>query len=256
MDFNSTIEIIIKDLREIREIIDDFKNYPGVPLLQVELAKSKCKGAEEVISLLKVLKPAYEAAAQNTEMKKSSGEQLIDISEEEPVVEGQTEKVKPVTIRPNKEDTSVKAPESKSVSGEVHDKRLLQDEQTGSQHTEDTKGKKNGNIIFADQFSGTRPTILDKFGDEKENGLSEVIMKNHPVSDLKEAIGINDRFLFIREIFGGNRQAYEEAISKMNGAASFSDAKAILKSCSGEGEENEAMRQLLEIVKRKLPADE
>ncbi len=53
MDFNATIDLIIKDLEEARKIIDDLKKYPGVPVLQVELAKSKCKSAGEVISLLK-----------------------------------------------------------------------------------------------------------------------------------------------------------------------------------------------------------
>jgi hypothetical protein len=53
MDFNATIDLIIKDLDAAREIIDDLKKYPGVPVLQVELAKSKCKSAGEVIALLK-----------------------------------------------------------------------------------------------------------------------------------------------------------------------------------------------------------
>ena len=51
MDFNSTIDLIIKDLNEASEIIDDLKKYPGVPALQVEFAKSKCKSAGEVIAL-------------------------------------------------------------------------------------------------------------------------------------------------------------------------------------------------------------
>ncbi|MBP1666468.1 MAG: hypothetical protein H6Q23_1328 [Bacteroidetes bacterium] len=55
MDLNATIDIIVKDLNEAREIIDDLKRYPGVPELQVELAKSKCKSASEVISLFKNL---------------------------------------------------------------------------------------------------------------------------------------------------------------------------------------------------------
>jgi hypothetical protein len=55
MDFNATIDLIIRDLDEAREIIDDLKRYPGVPALQVELAKSKCKSAGEVIALLKNL---------------------------------------------------------------------------------------------------------------------------------------------------------------------------------------------------------
>ena len=37
MDFNATIDLIIKDLEEAGEIIDDLKTYPGVPELQVEL---------------------------------------------------------------------------------------------------------------------------------------------------------------------------------------------------------------------------
>ena len=56
MDFNATIDLIIKDLREASDIIDDLKKYPGVPHLQVELAKSKCRSAGEVIALLKTLK--------------------------------------------------------------------------------------------------------------------------------------------------------------------------------------------------------
>ncbi len=53
MDFNATIDLIIKDLQEAREIIDDLKKCPGIPVLQVELAKAKCKSAGEVIALLK-----------------------------------------------------------------------------------------------------------------------------------------------------------------------------------------------------------
>ena len=68
MDFNTTIDIIIKDLREAREIIDDLKNYPGVPQLQVELAKSKCKSAEEIIALLKTYK---------TDLDKTAGDKGI-----------------------------------------------------------------------------------------------------------------------------------------------------------------------------------
>ena len=32
MDFNATIDLIIKDLREASDIIDDLKKYPGFPI--------------------------------------------------------------------------------------------------------------------------------------------------------------------------------------------------------------------------------
>src|SRR5450759_2007593 len=62
MDFNSTIDIIIKDLDDARAIIDDLKKYEGVPILQVELAKSKCKSAADIIALLKTMNDIVPAA--------------------------------------------------------------------------------------------------------------------------------------------------------------------------------------------------
>ena len=67
MDLKKTIDFIINDLREARDIIDDLKNYPDVPLIQIELAKSKCKSAEDLIGLLKSLdKPvSHESRTRN-----------------------------------------------------------------------------------------------------------------------------------------------------------------------------------------------
>ncbi|MBI5008973.1 MAG: hypothetical protein HZB98_04865, partial [Bacteroidia bacterium] len=56
MEFNATIDLIIKDLNDACRIIDDLKSYPGVPEIQVELAKAKCKSAGDVIALLKSIK--------------------------------------------------------------------------------------------------------------------------------------------------------------------------------------------------------
>ena len=72
MDFNATVDLIIRDLHEAHDIIDDLRNYPGVPAIQIEMAKLKCKSAAEVIALLKnmqnetAIKPAT-ATVQKTE---------------------------------------------------------------------------------------------------------------------------------------------------------------------------------------------
>ena len=56
MDLNKTLDLIIRDLEEAREIIDDLKNYRDVPAIQIEMAKSRIRNAAEVISLFKSLK--------------------------------------------------------------------------------------------------------------------------------------------------------------------------------------------------------
>ena len=67
---------------------------------------------------------------------------------------------------------------------------------------------------------------------------------------------MNDRFLFIREIFDGNKDAYTQAISRLDSAESLTDARAVIMSYTGDSDENKAVKQLLDLVKRKLPSNE
>ena len=108
----------------------------------------------------------------------------------------------------------------------------------------------------ADKFNVTSNTFYEQLGNlQSEVEISDAI-KSKPITNLTDAIDLNDKFIFIQEIFNGNQDSYYEAIEKLNKVESLSDAKAIIMSYTGEGEENEAVEQLLNLVKRKLPADE
>jgi hypothetical protein len=67
---------------------------------------------------------------------------------------------------------------------------------------------------------------------------------------------VNDRFLFIREIFDGNKDDYAKAISRLDNVESLSDARAVIMSYTSENIESEAVQQLLNLVKRKIPSNE
>ena len=221
MDFNSSIDIIIKDLREAREIIDDFRNYPGVPRLQIELAKSKCKSAEEVIALLKSA-----GIEQENERKDSKKVQETQVYPEETkdTPEPLIELINPEAV-----------PESEE---RIHDKRVEKIHEPG---------------IVADRFTDSPDRLNERLGHNRQEDDISSVLKSKPVQNLSDAIGVNDKFLFIREIFAGNQSAYSDAIDKLNNTGNISDAKAIVMSYSGVGEENEAVKLLLDIVKRKLP---
>jgi len=51
-----------------------------------------------------------------------------------------------------------------------------------------------------------------------------------PIKDLKAAIGINDKFLFIASLFGGDEKAYEQAVKTINGFKIFAEAQFWIKS--------------------------
>ena len=59
-------------------------------------------------------------------------------------------------------------------------------------------------------------------GDIKELASS---LKHSPVQDLKKAIGINDRYLFISELFRGDEAMYERSIKTINNFRVLSEAE-------------------------------
>jgi hypothetical protein len=51
-----------------------------------------------------------------------------------------------------------------------------------------------------------------------------------PIKDLKAAIGINEKFLFINKLFDGSLEDYKHAIEKINSSQNLDSAKQFIKS--------------------------
>jgi uncharacterized protein with NRDE domain len=51
-----------------------------------------------------------------------------------------------------------------------------------------------------------------------------------PVSDLKQAITLNDKLLYIKDLFNGYNLAYSEAIDILNRFSNFEEAEKFLNS--------------------------
>jgi copper chaperone CopZ len=233
MDLNATIDIIIKDLNEAREIIDDLKKYPGVPELQVELAKSKCKSVSEVIVLFKNLP---------NKVSPARVERTVVLEE----------------IRHEKDslrtDSVVHVPEKDSIEVfEIHKSEPFPEAK--EQTTQPVK-KSVESAIIADQYSHRPESFNEKLGSLKHEDDVLGILKTKPLLSLNEAIGVNDKFLFIREIFDGDQELYNQVIIKLESVGSLADARAVVMSYTGENTENEAVKQLLDLIKRKFPSNE
>jgi hypothetical protein len=230
MDFNTTIDLIIKDLNEASAIIDDLKKYQGVPVLQVELAKSKCRSAGEVIALLKSINiplPSISNPIQDNSPFQVQPDTLVS---EKPA------KNKSLQKESAAKDNPVTASEKKPKSSE-----LIKPDDTS---------------IVADKFSQKTDLYDTQSASIRlEKDLSDRL-KVKPLVSLTEAIGISDKFLFIGEIFEGNKEKYSHAISRLDKVESIEEAKAVIMSYMGEKPESDAVTQLLELVKLKLPANE
>jgi HD superfamily phosphohydrolase len=77
-----------------------------------------------------------------------------------------------------------------------------------------------------------------------------------PIRDLRKAIGVNDRFLFINELFRGDEVAYERSIKTINSFSIFAEAEywiqRELKVKNGWDSSNEMVAQFFQLVKRRF----
>ncbi len=67
----------------------------------------------------------------------------------------------------------------------------------------------------------------ESLNDKLKQGKTELIevLKETPIKDLRKAVGINDRFLFINELFRGDENMYERSIKTINSFNIYAEAE-------------------------------
>ncbi len=81
-------------------------------------------------------------------------------------------------------------------------------------------------------------------------------LNDSPVRDLKKAIGVNDRYLFINQLFRGDEVMYERSLKTINGFRILPEAEywmeRELKVKLGWDENRETTRHFYQLVKRRF----
>jgi len=77
-----------------------------------------------------------------------------------------------------------------------------------------------------------------------------------PIKDLRSAIGINDKFQFIQELFGGDEKSFEANIKSINAFKIFPEAqfyiKRELREKNNWDEESNVVKQFDQLIKRRF----
>ncbi|MEJ7735875.1 MAG: hypothetical protein WKF97_00500 [Chitinophagaceae bacterium] len=101
---------------------------------------------------------------------------------------------------------------------------------------------------------GQYPSLNDKLKTEKKE-LATVLTEG-PVKDLKKAIGINDRFVFVSELFRGDEAMYERSLKTINNFRIYPEAEywieRELKVKLGWDENKHAVKHFCQLVKRRF----
>ncbi|MBC7946751.1 MAG: hypothetical protein H7Y42_02645 [Chitinophagaceae bacterium] len=107
--------------------------------------------------------------------------------------------------------------------------------------------------------SKAKPNVEpESLNDKLKQGKTELLelLKEAPVKDLRKAVGINDRFLFIDDLFRGDEAMYERSIKTINGFNIYPEAEywisRELKVKLGWDNENKTVQHFDQIVKRRF----
>jgi hypothetical protein len=87
--------------------------------------------------------------------------------------------------------------------------------------------KRNVRLQEIDLFAQEEPALNMKLQDARERTFSPKI-PGSKVDNLKMAIPINDKFMFINDLFDGNLREYNETIEALNGFKTFGQAAEYL----------------------------
>ena len=193
------IELLINKLREqFEQRASPAQLQMTVQLLQNELAQHQANGAKtlgtsKVAVVLPVSSAQYEQYAP----------QPVDLNEEMPPVE----EVKETLLV---EEGSVSVVQK---NGQLD---MVFDPMTEIPTLSHQPREVNDATILAESLN-----------DKLKQGKTELVevLKETPVKDLRKAIGINDRFLFINELFRGDEAMYERSIKTINSFNIYPEAE-------------------------------
>ena len=98
--------------------------------------------------------------------------------------------------------------------------------------------------VLGEQFHES-PSVADTIACPK--GVAE----SAPVASLREAIGLADKFMLIRELFDGNAEEYDKAIATLDKQPSFDDCIIYISENYTWSPSSAATKLVMELLERK-----
>ncbi|MCX7862346.1 MAG: hypothetical protein N2449_05065 [Bacteroidales bacterium] len=139
--------------------------------------------------------------------------------------------------------------ENNSVSNQ---KETTESNSNYYEHKTESKTENKNIKTLADTFTKTNKTIAEMMEEiyKKKDISSSQQFKS--IKDLKHAISINDKIMFIRELFNNDVDNYNYVLEQINMCNNLDEALAILDKNIKVQSDNEAIKQLLELVYRRF----
>jgi hypothetical protein len=264
MEDKKLIKILLKDMSELEELIADLKTQEKIDSLEMEFVHSRAKGLLQLMHLFEAkmqknssvplsdteqekverVKQTIEAAAiQKDELPEQEKAEVKEGSEhqEKPAVEDSRGKEKEEEPEPEVENQEEPATE------EIRRENDVEQEEKDDDMLEEDNERTEANSRLGDSFLKGK-SVNDIITDQNK---LEYKLSNLPVSSIRAAIGINDRFQYIRELFDGDSEKFLETVKALDSMQNIKEAVDYLRK-NFKWKKNETSLKFVNLVKRRF----
>ena len=252
-------DIILNDLREVyaelkfgitenekqktenEEPSEIAPTTPIVPIIATEEVRSEPEPAEKP-------EPAVDAEEENE--PEVEVELIFDESDEQEEAESEEreteneEQSEIAPINPITPDTPIEEPTKESAEQEENLSTYNSPLSTPKRSPLLSLYEDAPTPVVGEQFH-EKPSVADTIACPK--GVAE----SAPVVSLHDAIGVADRFMLIRELFGDDVEAYEKAINALEAQPSFDDCIIFITEHYAWSPNSQATKLVMDLLQRK-----
>ena len=216
--FNKISELL-QDINKKNELLKT--SADEILKIEIDIIKSKIRELYEIID--KVESPEVDSIKAEERIVKEEVPIQIESVEEVSEEEINEEKVTELEIEEGVNENIEEQIEEQIE--EPIDEQMKKDDNLQPKATGDLFSNTTFETI-SDKFKDIQQSLNDKISDSKdEKSIGETMQKQH-INDIKSAIGINEKFLFMNELFDGVLDNYNDAIDKLNSFEKLDDALA------------------------------
>ena len=152
-----------------------------------------------------------------------------------------------------KEDIEEESEEYIEEDVDFDEEEEIVEEEIEEEEIEEEESEEDSGIRSYIKTSPQAYTIGDKLEQEEDNSLASVLQKK-AVTDLMTAIDLNDRFMFLNELFNSNMEKYNKAIKTLNSFSTLLGAKTYMSELQIELQwdcESDAYKRLANLIERR-----
>lgn len=247
--------MILSDLKEVETLVQTFKSDEYIVPGFLKLSLKKIDQIKQEIELLEELNIPVPSASKSSD--------LIQIPENIHPQEYDSAKApKHAEQHPLMEieetSSTISSPEVETKHASIDQKSPVNqpiatpppsDEKQDQPHP-DHKHKPHGTTL-GETIVTEKTSVLDKI--KSSHGDQETMrVTGNPVDDIKKAIGLNDRFLFQRELFDGNNGLMDQTIDQLNQLSNYREAEQFIQSNFNWDHDDESVMSFMGILKRRF----